>query len=96
VGLPLGRLALPVNDEIPRKEPIVFDPDRYDPGRPPVAPCPHSRVIRIEADPVYHECERCRRTFGPITPSVLAIIQDHLARPHDPPLGAGAADEVIQ
>jgi hypothetical protein len=62
-----------------RKEPIVSDPDRYDPGRPPVAPCPHIRVIRIEADPVYHECERCRRTFGPITPSLFAIIQDYLA-----------------
>jgi hypothetical protein len=84
-----------VKDEIPRKEPIVFDPDRYDPGRPPVAPCPHTRVIRIEADPVYHEYERCRRTFGPITSPVFAIIQDYLARPDDPPAVLARADEVI-
>jgi hypothetical protein len=69
VGLPLGRLALPVKDEVPRKEPI---------------------------DPVYHECERCRRTFGPITPSVVAIIQDYLVGLTIPPSVLARADEVIQ
>jgi hypothetical protein len=75
-----------VKDEIPRKEPIVSDPDRYDPGRPPVAPCPHTRVIRIEADPVRALPADLRADH----PSVFAIIQDYLARPHDPSPGPRA------
>jgi hypothetical protein len=72
----------------------VSDPDRYDPGRPPVAPCPHTRVIRIETDPVYHECERSRRTFGPITPRCSRSFRTTWLGFTIPPSVLARADEV--